>query len=343
MLNLFICRKCESSLSEERNTNIDLHRETERSRNKQIDYLFSPNDNNNNYNNKPMIVRSRVKINHRTLSESNPNMLGTTTRIQNETDDQSDLIVIDYPYQKQINYNNNSNSKHNNQHAYIKKGFMPTHIPQVHDDAICDKTDEMDYTLIDDLSDDSGVLLPHCEKYCIYCEEIYKEAFRKGNCIQEKICIYCNRLISQKTYNEIFHINNQSESDNNTINDEQDSLTPKEDDVAHQAKMIKAKSVCRLSMNTFCNYNKNGTSQGRVREKSIQYKKNPCDIIRFVHKEGKEEEQKQKVEKIIKNNNTKNMMNRNVNISKPVIQRNNSQKLVKMKTTNYMKTKNNQI
>jgi hypothetical protein len=41
-------------------------------------------------------------------------------------------------------------------------------------------------------------------KTCKYCEQIYKEAYRKGYLIKEKKCIYCNRNITQKAFDEIF-------------------------------------------------------------------------------------------------------------------------------------------
>ena len=43
------------------------------------------------------------------------------------------------------------------------------------------------------------------EKYCIYCEEIYKNAFEKGELIKAKNCIYCNRLVTQDTYEELIN------------------------------------------------------------------------------------------------------------------------------------------
>lgn len=42
-------------------------------------------------------------------------------------------------------------------------------------------------------------------KYCIYCEEIYKNAFKNNELIKEKKCIYCNRLINQKTFEELIN------------------------------------------------------------------------------------------------------------------------------------------
>jgi hypothetical protein len=43
------------------------------------------------------------------------------------------------------------------------------------------------------------------KKYCIYCEEIYKNAFEKGELIKAKNCIYCNRLVTQDTYEELIN------------------------------------------------------------------------------------------------------------------------------------------
>ena len=43
------------------------------------------------------------------------------------------------------------------------------------------------------------------DKYCIYCEEIYKNAFKKKESIEEKNCIYCNKLVTQDTYEELIN------------------------------------------------------------------------------------------------------------------------------------------
>ena len=43
------------------------------------------------------------------------------------------------------------------------------------------------------------------DKYCIYCEEIYKNAFKKKELIEEKNCIYCNKLVTQDTYEELIN------------------------------------------------------------------------------------------------------------------------------------------
>ena len=42
-------------------------------------------------------------------------------------------------------------------------------------------------------------------KYCIYCEEIYKNAFKTGESIEEKNCIYCNKLVTQEIYEELIN------------------------------------------------------------------------------------------------------------------------------------------
>ena len=42
-------------------------------------------------------------------------------------------------------------------------------------------------------------------KYCIYCEEIYKNAFKTGELIEEKNCIYCNKLVTQEIYEELIN------------------------------------------------------------------------------------------------------------------------------------------
>ena len=75
--------------------------------------------------------------------------------------------------------------------------------------------DENNYYNDDDEEDslsDSNIIYNNCDEYssikdnlCDYCEEIYKNAFKKKESIEEKNCIYCNKLVTQDTYEELIN------------------------------------------------------------------------------------------------------------------------------------------
>lgn len=177
MLN-FLCLRCNNSFRDDLKANIDLKNKP------------------NNSNNIP-IAKSKA-LPTSSLLNQNTQTVVNTSEVSNDNVD--DLIIIDYPFKPTPL--NQMPKKIENVDSTLHKGMPPAYIPKIASDGLGDRGD-LDYTLIDDLSEDKVQDIekssPIKEKCCIYCEELYKEAFINGFTIQEKQCIYCNKIISQET------------------------------------------------------------------------------------------------------------------------------------------------
>ena len=121
-----------------------------------------------------------------------------------EEKEKEELNIIEYPeikkniVQKSLVNNNNYINKLN----YKKHNFLPSKkIINEEDSSLIYFDEEYNISLSNNNKEESNIN----NKYCIYCEEIYKNAFKKNELIKDKNCIYCNRLINIKTFEELIN------------------------------------------------------------------------------------------------------------------------------------------
>ena len=222
MFNIFNCGKCNQNSHDEFVSNVDLIPSEKINSNKNELKIYKTNKliNTQNYNNNNLTSLSSSNINNNYLINDNSN-------INNR--EESEFNVIDYPYPKKEENILINNIKEDNK----SKLFSPNYNQKIILDNAMDKCNNMDCTLSDDsaisnnqrksisesrilsssIVDSSSVididLMNESNsndennedyKICIYCEEIYKNAFYNDYHITEKPCIYCNRMISKETY-----------------------------------------------------------------------------------------------------------------------------------------------
>lgn len=199
-MNYFLCSQCHNQ--QEEDVNMDLVHTKEKTQ--------------------PIKVKA-IKMTGAMLHNEQSTQTVTNDIDMNNTE-KSEFNIIDYPYEETpfSMTKPNVNSELNN---VIPLSFIPKISNKINNDNVND----LDYTLIDDYSDidkKSNHSITE-KKYCIYCEEIYKDAYRSGYILKEKPCIYCNRMINKETLNEL--IKNGFMKENNN-------------------KMMKAKSVSRINV-----------------------------------------------------------------------------------------------
>ena len=222
MLN-FLCLRCNNSFRDEQIANIDLKTQP------------------NHRNNIP-IAKSKA-IPTSSLRNQNTQTVVNTSEISNDNIDE--LIIIDYPFEPTPF--NQMAKKVMKVDSNLHKAVSPAYIPKIASSDLGDRGD-LDYTLIDDLSEDKVQDKPQPslikEKCCIYCEEIYKEAFINGFIIQEKQCIYCNKMISQETFETLINegMFNKIKEDESLIIKARSAKRMK---VASSTSDIKANNCCR--------------------------------------------------------------------------------------------------
>lgn len=209
-----LCRKCDKVASDEKNTDIDIKH-------------FG----NVTVKESPFIVKSSAPLNSKPnftttlMSETGNNMKSLPVETLNinqelgnnkkEDDEESEFDIIEYPYEpSQPNVNKIATEPHP---PSVQSGLAELKT------AGADKCNDLDYTLIDDFSEnksrsDKGAADAKSDskylnsKVCIYCEGIYKEAYQKGYKIQEKPCINCNKMITQETFDELFKKDKKNDS-----------------------------------------------------------------------------------------------------------------------------------
>ena len=269
MFNIFNCGKCNQNSHEEFVSNVDLVPSEKVNNNKNELKIYKTNKfmSNKNYSN-----------NLNTLSTSNMNTLITDNSNKNNREE-SEFNVIDYPYPKKEENVLINNIKEDNK----SKLFSPNYNQKIILDNAMDKCNNMDCTLSDDsaisnnqrksisesriltsslldsnnsvididLMNESNSVDEKNEdcKICIYCEEIYKNAFYNDYHITEKPCIYCNRMISKETYKNLLRkdfFKNQNININKTPSNK-----------SKKPKYVRAKSTNRFQKVV---YNKNNNS-----------------------------------------------------------------------------------
>ena len=122
-----------------------------------------------------------------------------------EEKEKEELNIIEYPEIKNNVIQNPLVKNNNNINTFIYKNynFLPTKKIINEEDSSLIYFDE-DYNNIN-ISNNNKEENNINNKYCIYCEEIYKKAFKNNELIKDKNCIYCNRLINNKTFEELIN------------------------------------------------------------------------------------------------------------------------------------------
>ena len=298
MFNIFNCGKCNQNSHEEFISNVDLIPSEKINNNKNEFKIYKTNKfiNNQNYNNNNLNSLSSTNINNNNLVNDNPNKNNI---------EESEFNVIDYPYPKEEEnlYKINEDNK--------SKLFSPNYNQKIILDNAMDKCNNMDCTLSDDsaisknqrksisesrilssskldsnnsvididLMNESNSNDENNEDYkiCIYCEEIYKNAFYNDYHITEKPCIYCNRMISKETYKNLLR---KDFFKKQNINENKETLTNKN----KKPNYVRAKSTNRFQKivynkknNSFyLNHNDNNndiTIERKKTENKIYHKK----------------------------------------------------------------------
>ncbi len=134
-----------------------------------------------------------------------------------EEKEKEELNIIEYPeiknnvIQKPLVKNNNNI----NTFIYKNYNFLPTKKIINEEDSSLIYFDE-DYNNIN-ISNNNKEENNINNKYCIYCEEIYKKAFKNNELIKDKNCIYCHRLINNKTFEELINDGTLQNDDDESI------------------------------------------------------------------------------------------------------------------------------
>ena len=225
MFNIFNCGKCNQNSHDEFVSNVDLIPSEKINSNKNELKIYKTNKliNTQNYNNNLNSLSS--------LNFNNNNLINDNSNKNNI--EENEFNVIDYPYPKKEENILINNIKEDNK----SKLFSPNYNQKIILDNAMDKCNNMDCTLSDDsgisnnqrksisesrilssskldsnnsvididLMNESNSNDQNIEDYkiCIYCEEIYKNAYYNDYHITEKPCIYCNRMISKETYKNL--------------------------------------------------------------------------------------------------------------------------------------------
>ena len=122
-----------------------------------------------------------------------------------EEKEKEELNIIEYPEIKNniiqkplVNNNNNINT-----FIYKNYNFLPSKkiINEEDSSLIYFNEDYNNINISNNNKEENNIN----NKYCIYCEEIYKKAFKNNELIKDKNCIYCNRLINNKTFEELIN------------------------------------------------------------------------------------------------------------------------------------------
>ena len=122
-----------------------------------------------------------------------------------EEKEKEELNIIEYPeiknkvIQKTLVKNNNNINKF----IYKNYNFLPSKkiINEEDSSLIYFNEDYNNINISNNNKEENNIN----NKYCIYCEEIYKKAFKNNELIKDKNCIYCNRLINNKTFEELIN------------------------------------------------------------------------------------------------------------------------------------------
>ena len=116
-------------------------------------------------------------------NEQNTQTVNCTNDIDMSNTEQSEFNIIDYPYEETP-----FSMTKPNVNSHLNNGIPLSFIPKISSNINNDNVNDLDYTLIDDYSDvDKKSNHSVAEKkYCIYCEEIYKDAYRNGYILKEK-------------------------------------------------------------------------------------------------------------------------------------------------------------
>ncbi len=122
-----------------------------------------------------------------------------------EEKEKEELNIIEYPeiknnvIQKPLVKNNNNI----NTFIYKNYNFLPSKkiINEEDSSLIYFNEDYNNINISNNNKEENNIN----NKYCIYCEEIYKKAFKNNELIKDKNCIYCNRLINNKTFEELIN------------------------------------------------------------------------------------------------------------------------------------------
>ena len=143
---------------------------------------------------------NRLKYNLITTTNSTQCLSNRKTNTEEEYI--PELKIIEYPEQKK-----NINSSFTN--CNYKLLFYPSK-KILDDDQELNNEDFFSNSNSDEENDYSNNNIKNIikekdnkSKYCIYCEEIYKNAYKNKEKIIEKNCIYCNKLININTFNEL--------------------------------------------------------------------------------------------------------------------------------------------
>ena len=203
-MNYFLCSQCHNQ--QEEDVNMDLIHTREKTQ--------------------PIKVKAIKMTGSMLHNEQNTQTVNCTNDIDMSNTEQSEFNIIDYPYEETP-----FSMTKPNVNSHLNNGIPLSFIPKISSNINNDNVNDLDYTLIDDYSDvDKKSNHSVAEKkYCIYCEEIYKDAYRNGYILKEKPCIYCNRMISKETLEELIKNGFMKEEKKNN-------------------KMMKAKSVSRMNI-----------------------------------------------------------------------------------------------
>ena len=149
---------------------------------------------------------SSIKNNNlKTSINSSQSFIYVKTTFEEKEKEKEELNVIEYPeikkniVQKSLVDNNNNINKF----IYKNYNFWPSKKIINEEDSSLIYFDDEDYNNINISNNNKEENINN--KYCIYCEEIYKNAFKNNKLIKDKNCIYCNRLINNKTFKELIN------------------------------------------------------------------------------------------------------------------------------------------
>ena len=182
-----------------------------------LNFLFCSNLNNNKevddtkfeLNSNPSIkqntnkeITSMKNNNLKTSMYTYQSFIYIKTTFEEKEKEKEELNIIEYPEIKKkivqkslVNNNNNINT-----FIYKNYNFLPSKkIINEEDSSLIYFDEEYNISLSNNNKEVSNIN----NKYCIYCEEIYKKAFKNNELIKDKNCIYCNRLINIKTFEEL--------------------------------------------------------------------------------------------------------------------------------------------
>ena len=134
-----------------------------------------------------------------------------------EEKEKEELNIIEYPEIKNniiqkplVNNNNNINT-----FIYKNYNFLPSKkiINEEDSSLIYFNEDYNNINISNNNKEENNIN----NKYCIYCEEIYKKAFKNNELIKDKNCIYCHRLINNKTFEELINDGTLQNDDDESI------------------------------------------------------------------------------------------------------------------------------